>query len=72
MGDEVDLQKMFRELTGYEKNQVDLRIDGIPASPMQIVQAHVVHEEPTYMRDYVLNENGDVKELWFTRIKSNR
>ena len=72
MGDEVDLQKMFRELTGYEKNRIDLRIDGIPASPMQIVQAHVVREEPAYMRDYVLNENGDVKELWFTRIKSNR
>ncbi len=69
MGDEVDLQKMFKELTGYEKNRVDLRIDGIPASPMQIVQAHVA---PAYMRDYVLNENGDVKELWFTRIKSNR
>lgn len=71
MGDEVDLQKMFKELTGYERNRVDLRIDGIPASPMQIVQAHVVREEPVYMRDYVLNEKGDIKELWFTRIKSN-
>ncbi len=71
MGDEVDLQKMFKELTGYEKNQVDLRIDGIPASPMQIVQAHVVREETAYMRDYVLNEKGDIKELWFTNIESN-
>ena len=71
MGDEVDLQKMFRELTGYEKNQVDLRIDGIPASPMQIVQAHVAREESAYMRDYVLNEKGDIKELWFTNIESN-
>lgn len=71
MGDEVDLQKMFRELTGYEKNQVDLRIDGIPASPLQIVQAHVIREETAYMRDYVLNEKGDIKELWFTSIKSN-
>ena len=71
MGDEVDLQKMFKELTGYEKNRVDLRIDGIPASPMQIVQAHVAREESAYMRDYVLNENGDIKELWFTSIESN-
>ena len=71
MGVEVDLQKMFKELTGYEKNRVDLRIDGIPASPMQFVQAHVVREEPAYMRDYVLNENGDIKELWFTSIESN-
>ncbi|MCI9422199.1 hypothetical protein GN277_02005 [Lachnospiraceae bacterium WCA-9-b2] len=71
MGDEVDLQKMFKELTGYEKNRVDLRIDGIPASPMQIVQAHVAREESAYMRDYVLNEKGDIKELWFTNIESN-
>ena len=71
MGDEVDLQKMFKELTGYEKNRVDLRIDGIPTSPMQIVQAHVAREESAYMRDYVLNEKGDIKELWFTNIESN-
>ncbi len=71
MGDEVDLQMMFRELTGYEKNRIDLRIDGIPASPMQIVQAHVVREEPAYMRDYILNDKGDIKELWFTSIKSS-
>ncbi len=71
MGDEVDLQMMFRELTGYEKNRIDLKIDGIPASPMQIVQAHVVREEPAYMRDYILNDKGDIKELWFTSIKSS-
>ena len=71
MGDEVDVQKMFKELTGYGKNRIDLRIDGIPASPMQIVQAHVVREEPAYMRDYILNDKGDIKELWFTSIKSS-
>ena len=68
----VDLQQMFRELTGYEKKRVDLRIDGMPASPMQIVQAHVVREETGYMRDYILNDKGDIKELWFDSINSNR
>ena len=63
---------MFRELTGYEKKRVDLRIDGIPASPMQIIRAHAVREESAYMRDYILNEKGDVKELWFNRIHNNR
>ncbi|MCI9340811.1 MAG: hypothetical protein HFG94_09225 [Dorea sp.] len=63
---------MFRELTGYEKKRVDLRIDGMPASPMQIVQAHVVREETGYMRDYILNDKGDIKELWFDSINSNR
>ena len=63
MGDEVDLQRMFKELTGYEKRKVDLRMNGIPASPMQIVQAHMIREDIAYMRDYGLNDNGDSKEL---------
>ena len=61
MGDEVDLQRMFKELTGYEKRKVDLRMNGIPASPMQIVQAHMIREDIAYMRDYVLNDKGDIK-----------
>lgn len=71
MGDESGLQQMFKELTGYEKNRVGLKIDGIPASPMQIVQAHVMREETVYMRDYVLNDKGDIKELWFNSINRN-
>ena len=69
MGDEVDLQRMFKELTGYEKRKVDLRMHGIPASPMQIVQAHMIREDIAYMRDYVLNDKGDIKELWFDSIE---
>ena len=69
MGDEVDLQRMFKELTGYEKRKVDLRMNGIPASPMQIVQAHMIREDIAYMRDYVLNYKGDIKELWFDSIE---
>ena len=59
MEDATRLQKMFNELTGYEKKQIDLKINGIPASPMQIVRAHGVHEE------------GDIKALWFNSINSN-
>ncbi|MCI6121173.1 MAG: hypothetical protein SOV77_02690 [Lachnospiraceae bacterium] len=69
MGDEVDLQRMFKELTGYEKRKVDLRMNGIPASPMQIVQAHMIREDIAYMRDYVLNDKGDIKELWFDSVE---
>lgn len=71
MGEEIDFKKMFQELTNYEKKQVDLRMDGLPASPMQIVQAHIMREGTGYMRDYVLNDKGDIKELWFDSIKSN-
>ena len=57
-----------RELTGFEKKNISLRINGVPASPMQIVQAHTMCEHQSYMRDYVLNDKGDVKEVWFQNI----
>ena len=55
-------------MTEYEKQKVGLGIDGLPASPMQIVQAHLMCEDTVYMRDYVLNDKGDVKEVWFQNI----
>ena len=64
-------QTLFAELTDYEKRGVYILINGLPASPMQIVQAHSMREEGVYMRDYVLNENGDIKALWFNSINSN-
>ena len=33
MGKEEDLRRMFQELTGYEKKKIDLKMEGIPASP---------------------------------------
>ena len=62
-------QDMFRELNQYEKRGVYMAMDGKPASPTQIVKALMVQEESGYMRDYVLNERGDLKALYFYMIK---
>lgn len=69
MGSATDLQQMFQELTDYEKRQVEMGMNGLPATPLQIVQAHIVCEDTVYMRDYVLNDKGDIKELWFDSVE---
>lgn len=61
-------QELFAELTKYERSGVPLQIDGFPASPLQIVSAHMVREESVYMRDYIMDENGMVQELDFYKI----
>lgn len=66
--DTKEYQDLFRELTRYEKKGVYIGLEGRPASPTQIVRAHMIRENPCYMRDYVLNEEGDLKELYFHRI----
>ena len=62
-------QELFAELRNYEKAGIHMEIDGIPASPMQIVSAHMIKEECGYMRDYVVREDGRIKELNFYHIK---
>ncbi len=66
------IQTLFAELKDYEKKGVNMSINGLPASPMQIVQAHIVKEDSAYMRDYVLNEKGDIKELAFNDVKEQK
>ena len=67
MGDprERNYQSLFSELAGYEKKGVYMLMNGVPASPMQIVQAHIVREDEVY----VLNDNGDIKELCFDDVE---
>ena len=54
----------------YEQLGIRMRIDEEPASPMQIVTAHMLKEENNYMRDYVWDEKGKIRELVFHNIKS--
>ena len=69
MEQKEELRDMFMELTKYAKQKINLGIDGIPASPMQIVQAHLMCEDMVYMRDYELDEDGDIKALWFDKVE---
>lgn len=67
---EQKYQKLFAELAEYERAGIRMEIDGIPASPLQIVSAHMVREESGYMRDYVAGDDGIVRELNFYHIKT--
>lgn len=49
--DETAYQELFEELEKYENKGVYISMDGFPASPMQIVAAHMTREEGSYMRD---------------------
>ena len=62
---------LFAELEKYENCGVSMTLNNNPASPMQIVTAHMVREDPTYMRDYVWDEKGHVKQLAFHDIIKN-
>ncbi len=64
-------KNLFMELEQYEHLGVSMKIDNNPASPLQIIAALMVKEEQSYMRDYIWDEKGHVKELSFHNIKIN-
>ena len=69
---DIEYQELFKELSNYEKNGVRIIMDGSPASPMQVISAHLVQEENTYMRDYVVDEEGKLTELCFQHVKKDQ
>lgn len=66
-------KQMYSELEKYEKHGIGITIDGNPASPMQIVNAHMmIHENVSYMRDYVMDSNGNLEEIRFQEIRQSK
>lgn len=64
-------QAFYAELEEYENSGVRMRLNNYLASPLQIVTAHMVKEECSYMRDYIWDEKGQVQELTFYNILEN-
>ena len=61
-------RNLFVELSEYERLGVRMKMNGHPASPLQIASAHAVRENLSYMRDYVADEYGKVKEVRFVKL----
>ncbi|MBO5461079.1 MAG: hypothetical protein J5983_04705 [Ruminococcus sp.] len=62
-------EKLYTELANYERKGVCILMNGSYASPMQVVKAHMVREDGTYMRDYEMNATGNLEKLDFVDIK---
>jgi len=63
-------ESLYFELKEYEKLGVPISMEGHLVSPLQIVHAHMIKETGTYtyMRDYEMNEEGDVEKLGFHKV----
>lgn len=68
-GSERRNKPLRHELESYEKQGVELWLDGQPGSSKEIVQAYKIAEENDYMRDYVYDQKGGLKSLSFDRVK---
>ncbi len=70
--EETVYRRLYAELENYERKGINMLIDGYQASPLQIVTAYMAKEEGTYMRDYVMDQAGNIEVLAFTNINEYR
>lgn len=66
---EGDYQELFEELSEFEQAGIVMEIEDVQASPLQIVSAHIARESNGYMRDYIMDESGRLKEVNFLRLE---
>ncbi|MCP1102387.1 hypothetical protein M2454_001005 [Aequitasia blattaphilus] len=63
--DANDLDEFLKELIGYERQGVYIYMEDTPTSAFDVVEAHMVKEKGSYMREYILDESGKILELYF-------
>ncbi|MBE6014321.1 MAG: hypothetical protein E7241_03005 [Lachnospiraceae bacterium] len=57
------------ELQSYANRGVTFRLRNKPATPEEIVKACVIEDKHgNYMRDYIWDDEGEVRELRFDKV----
>lgn len=66
--EDKNYRNLFAELSEYENCGISMKLENLPASPMQIVKAIMIREDNAYMRDYEWDDKGHITKLSFHQI----
>lgn len=64
------MQRLYLELASLEDRGITIWLEGYPSNSEVVASQLTVHEESTYMRDYIFDE-GVLKEIHFDKIKKD-
>lgn len=70
MEEEQKKQNFQKALKRYKKQGVSLFIENQLASPKKIAKMHL-REDACYMADYVMDDNGTLREIRFDKINND-
>lgn len=65
-----NMQQLYLELASLEDRGITIWLEGSPSSSDSVAKQLSIHEESSYMRDYIFDE-GVLKEIHFDKIKKN-
>ena len=61
-------EELVLELEGYRHRGATICLSGYESTPIRVAKAIQVNEEGCYMRDYVRDAKGKVKEIHFDKV----
>lgn len=64
------LEKLYLELSSLEDRGITIWLEGSKSDSEHVAKELCIHEETTYMRDYVFDE-GVLREIHFDKIRKN-
>lgn len=65
----VERQKLLVELENIKDRGIMIFLDGVPSSPSAVTDVLCVKEGDSFMRDYVTDEKGVLRELRFDKVE---
>ncbi len=63
------MEELYNELEKLEDNGIPIKLGGSYLNAKKVVEAHKICEEGTYMKDYLVDNEGKIKEVHFHKIK---
>lgn len=65
----VEKQGLLIELENIQSRGIAIFLNGIPSSPLTVTDTLYINDSESFMRDYVMDEKGEWKELRFDRVR---
>lgn len=65
------MQQLYLELSALEDRGITIWLEGYPSDSAQVASQLNIHDENSYMRDYIFDE-GRLKEVHFDKINEEK
>lgn len=66
---DYQLEELIIELEVYRHRGTLICLSGRTSTPFEVAKAIQVNESGCYMRDYITDEKGKVKEIHFDKVR---
>ena len=68
--EEMNRKELFTELKGIQGRGITIFLEGEKSTPETVTELLCIQEDSSYMRDYIYDKEGVLKELHFDKVQN--